>query len=70
MNILVSYHSPGSIGDLCVLSVQFHKDLEKLIIIVVAGPKEDLADDIGGSIMEKSLGVHGFPCGQITKVYS
>ena len=57
--VCVCYHGPGPVGDLGVLRVQVDELLDERVVVVEALSEQDLTDDVGGSVVEQQLGVHG-----------
>ena len=58
--ILSSYQGPTTVQYLVVLSDTSDDELQKLIVVLVSSPIQNVADDVGCGLLEQLLGVSGF----------
>lgn len=59
--MLTTHHPPGAINDFGSLSKKAGEKLHELVFAVKLLGKQDLADDVGGRVVEDALRIHGLP---------
>lgn len=57
-----THHRPRTIGYLGILSETTNNFSDKVIIVFIAGTKEDLAYDVGGCVMEHEMRTQCLAC--------
>lgn len=55
----MTHHTPAPVDYFGGLMKKANKKLHELILIVKLPSKQNLADDIGGRIVEQHVGIHG-----------
>lgn len=58
----LTYHSPGSVGYLGILSEAPNNRFDERVIVLVASTKQNLTDNVGGRVMEHKLRTQCLPC--------
>lgn len=55
---VATHHRPRSVGYLGVFLEALNDHLDEVVVVVVAFPKQHLADDVGGRVVKHHPGTH------------
>lgn len=59
--MLRTHHGPRAVNDFRSLSKEAGEELHEFVFVVKVPGKQDLADDVGGGVVEDALGIDGLP---------
>lgn len=61
VSVLRTHHSPRAVNHFRSLSKKAGEELHEFIFVVKVPGKQDLADDVGGDVVEHALWIDGLP---------